>query len=48
MQFAWGALWSALCVLGILHVINPNEFIVQSNIALMREGGRSTCNTIPI
>jgi hypothetical protein len=37
-QFAWGALWSALCVLGILHVINPNEFIVRTNIALMREG----------
>ncbi|MBK8810517.1 MAG: DUF4173 domain-containing protein [Acidobacteria bacterium] len=37
-QFAWGALWSALCVLGILHLINPNEFIVRTNIALMREG----------
>ncbi len=37
-QFAWGALWLALFVLGTLHFFNPDEFIVRTNINLMREG----------
>lgn len=36
--FAWGALWSAFIVLGATHVLNPDEFIVKHNLALMREG----------
>ncbi len=36
--FAWGALWAAFLVLGATHVLNPDEFIVRHNIALMREG----------
>jgi len=37
-HFAWGALWSAFLILGATHVLNPDEFIVKTNIALMREG----------
>ena len=37
-QFAWGALWLALFVLGTLHVFNPDEYIVRTNIRLMHEG----------
>lgn len=37
-QFAWGALWLALFVLGTLHVFNPDDFIVRTNIRLMNEG----------
>lgn len=37
-HFAWGALWSALFILGATHVFNPDEFIVRHNLALMREG----------
>ncbi len=37
-QFAWGALWSALFVLGTLHVLNPDDFIARTNIRLMQEG----------
>ncbi|MGH9820357.1 MAG: DUF4173 domain-containing protein, partial [Pyrinomonadaceae bacterium] len=36
--FAWGALWSALFVLGATHFLNPDKFIVQTNIALMQQG----------
>ena len=36
--FAWGALWSAFFVLGATHVLNPDEFIVKTNIALMQHG----------
>ena len=36
--FAWGALWSALFVLAAVHVVNPDEFIVRTNIALMKQG----------
>lgn len=36
--FAWGALWLAFAVLGATHVLNPDEFIVKTNLALMREG----------
>ncbi len=36
--FAWGALWSAFLVLSAIHVVNPDEFIVRTNIRLMNEG----------
>ncbi len=36
-QFAWGALWSAFFVLGTLHVLNPDDFIVRTNVRLMQE-----------
>ncbi len=37
-QFAWGTLWIALFVLGTLHVMNPDDFIVRTNINLMQQG----------
>ena len=37
-QFAWGALWSAIFILGAVHVINPDAYIVRTNIRLMQEG----------
>lgn len=37
-QFAWGALWLALFIVGTLHVFNPDEFIVRTNVRLMQEG----------
>jgi hypothetical protein len=37
-QFAWGALWLALFVLGGLHVINPDDYIARTNVRLMNEG----------
>jgi hypothetical protein len=36
--FAWAALWSAIFVLGAAHVLNPDKFIVETNIALMKQG----------
>lgn len=37
-HFAWGALWIAVFSLGTLHVLNPDDFIVRTNIRLMQEG----------
>lgn len=37
-KFAWGALWSALFILGTLHFFNPDEYIVRTNVRLMRQG----------
>ena len=37
-QFAWGALWSAMFMLATLHVLNPDDFIVRTNVRLMQEG----------
>ena len=37
-KFAWGALWSAIVVLGALHFVNPDDYIVRTNIRLMQEG----------
>jgi hypothetical protein len=37
-HFAWGALWLAFAVLGATHLLNPDEFIVRTNIALMQQG----------
>ena len=36
--FAWGALWSAFLVLGSTHVLNPDAFIVRTNLALYQSG----------
>ena len=36
--FAWGALWAAIFVLGGTHFLNPDAFIVRTNLALMRQG----------
>lgn len=36
--FAWGALWAAFIVLGATHILNPDAFIVKTNLSLMREG----------
>ena len=36
--FAWAALWSAIVVLGATHVLNPDKFIVKTNIHLMQQG----------
>lgn len=37
-RFAWGALWITLFTLGTLHILNPDDFIVRTNIRLMQEG----------
>ena len=37
-RFAWGALWLTLFTLGTLHVLNPDDFIVRTNVGLMQEG----------
>ena len=37
-HFAWGALWSAIFILGATHFLNPDAFIVRTNIALMQQG----------
>ena len=37
-HFAWAALWSAIFVLGAAHMLNPDAFIVRTNIALMQHG----------
>ncbi|MGI8640752.1 MAG: DUF4153 domain-containing protein, partial [Pyrinomonadaceae bacterium] len=37
-QFAWGALWLSLFMLGTLHVLSPDDFIVRTNVRLMQEG----------
>jgi hypothetical protein len=37
-QFAWGALWAVFFVVGTLHVFNPDDFIVRTNVRLMLEG----------
>lgn len=36
--FAWGALWTAFAILGATHFLNPDKFIVETNIALMQQG----------
>ncbi len=37
-HFAWGAIWAAFLILGATHGLNPDEFIVKTNIALMQQG----------
>jgi hypothetical protein len=36
--FAWGALWTALLVVGGLHILNPDDLIVRHNVKLMQHG----------
>lgn len=36
--FAWGALWSAIVILGATNLLNPHAFIVKTNIDLMNQG----------
>ena len=36
--FAWGALWSAFFILAATHFLNPDAFIVRTNIELMKQG----------
>jgi hypothetical protein len=36
--FAWGALWSAFLILGATHFLDPDAFIVRTNLALMQQG----------
>jgi hypothetical protein len=36
--FAWGALWSAFSILGVTNVLNPDDYIVRSNLKLMQQG----------
>ena len=37
-RFAWGALWSAIVILAALHFVNPDNYIVRTNVRLMKEG----------
>lgn len=37
-HFAWGALWSAIVILGATNLINPDAFIARTNVALMNQG----------
>jgi hypothetical protein len=37
-QFAWGALWSAFFMIATLHLFNPDDFIVRTNVQLMNQG----------
>ncbi|MEP6704545.1 MAG: DUF4173 domain-containing protein, partial [Acidobacteriota bacterium] len=37
-HFAWGALWSAIVILGATNLMNPDAFIVRTNLALMQQG----------
>ncbi|HEX8476416.1 MAG TPA: DUF4173 domain-containing protein [Pyrinomonadaceae bacterium] len=37
-RFACGALAAGLCVVGLLHVLSPDRFIVQTNAALVKHG----------
>ncbi|HKP71193.1 MAG TPA: DUF4173 domain-containing protein [Pyrinomonadaceae bacterium] len=37
-HFAWGALWSAIVILGVTNLINPDKLIVQTNLKLMHQG----------
>ncbi len=37
-NFAWGALWSAIILLGATNLMNPHDFIARKNIQLMKQG----------
>ena len=43
-HFAWGALWAAFTILGATHVLNPDAFIVRTNVALMQQGREFDAN----
>ncbi|HMT06667.1 MAG TPA: DUF4173 domain-containing protein [Pyrinomonadaceae bacterium] len=42
--FALGAMWSAFFIIGATHVLNPDAFIVRTNIALMQQGREFDAN----
>jgi hypothetical protein len=37
-HFAWGALWSAIVILAVTNLMNPDDFIARKNIGLMQQG----------
>jgi hypothetical protein len=37
-NFAWGMLWIALFTLGILNIMNPEDFVLRTNFQLMQQG----------
>jgi hypothetical protein len=37
-NFAWGALWSAIAILAVTNLMNPDDFIARKNIQLMQQG----------
>jgi hypothetical protein len=37
-NFAWGALWSAIVLLAVTNIMNPDDFIARTNIKLMQQG----------
>ncbi len=37
-HFAWGALWSAIVILGATNLMNPDAYIASTNIRLMQQG----------
>ncbi len=37
-NFAWGALWSAICILGFVNLFNPDAYIAQRNLQLAQQG----------
>lgn len=37
-NFGWGALWSAIVILGATNLMNPDDFIARKNIELMQQG----------
>jgi len=42
--FALGAMWSAFVIIGATHVLNPDAFIVRTNVALMKQGREFDAN----
>ncbi|MEP7214560.1 MAG: DUF4173 domain-containing protein [Acidobacteriota bacterium] len=45
-NFAWGALWSAIAILGATNLMNPNAFIARTNVELMHQGREFDANYI--
>ena len=43
-NFAWGALWSAIVILGATNLMNPEAFIARKNIQLMQQGREFDAN----
>ena len=37
-HFAWGALWSAVLILGATNILNPDAIIARTNLQLMERG----------
>lgn len=37
-NFAWGALWAAIVILGATNLMDPDAFIAQTNVELMQQG----------